>query len=325
MGNGKLPLIRFEDGPHAIPRRARLGDRRENGSPPVVVRAVVAREEQPPSLAGHHNTGMAGPGGILTAALHDGSLGDPLPSVERRGHVQASNIAIESRVDHQVAARGLHHAGGLNPVIVTVAGESGVDCHPYPFPCAAPGLNRLKYPPSRSVVPRVPHSKSAVLLEHPRPKRPKAVGLAGDSRGENLPLAHQFHRATLAFRPTRAFSGGAAGQALGGGDLQLKGRAFLPGVPLEADEQELMPATARKGGDLLMATGTVKWFSSERRYGFISQENGPDVFVHASALQGEGTSTLKETQKVAFAITHGPQGPEGLRPPPFGRRLVRHP
>ena len=41
-----------------------------------------------------------------------------------------------------------------------------------------------------------------------------------------------------------------------------------------------------------MAAGTVKWFSSERRYGFISQENGPDVFVPASALQGEGTSSL---------------------------------
>jgi CspA family cold shock protein len=37
-----------------------------------------------------------------------------------------------------------------------------------------------------------------------------------------------------------------------------------------------------------MATGTVKWFSSERRYGFISQENGPDVFAHASALHGRG-------------------------------------
>jgi CspA family cold shock protein len=105
----------------------------------------------------------------------------------------------------------------------------------------------------------------------------------------------------------------------------LKGRAFLPGVPLEADEQELMPATARKGGDLLMATGTVKWFSSERRYGFISQENGPDVFVHASALQGEGTSTLKETQKVAFAITHGRRGRKSSGHQRSARRLRRHP
>ena len=55
-------------------------------------------------------------------------------------------------------------------------------------------------------------------------------------------------------------------------------------MPLEADEQELMPATARKGGTCSWATGTVKWFSSERRDRFISQENGPDVFVHASAL-----------------------------------------
>src|SRR6266511_5460406 len=91
------PSSGVRTGPHAIPRRARRGDRRENGSPPVVVRAVVAREEQPPSLAGHHSTGMAGPAGILTAALHDGSLGDPPPSVLLPGHVQAHNIALAPR------------------------------------------------------------------------------------------------------------------------------------------------------------------------------------------------------------------------------------
>ncbi len=115
MGSRELLPSGFEDGSRAIPRRARLGDCREDGSPSVVLRAVVAGEEQPPSLAGHHETGMAGPGRILTAALHDGSLSNPLLSVERRGHVQASNIAIESRVDHQVAAGSLHHAGGIQP------------------------------------------------------------------------------------------------------------------------------------------------------------------------------------------------------------------
>jgi CspA family cold shock protein len=62
-----------------------------------------------------------------------------------------------------------------------------------------------------------------------------------------------------------------------------------------------------------MATGTVKWFSFERGYGFISQENGPDVFVHASALR-EGTSTLKETQKVGSPSRRGRRA---LRPPTF--------
>jgi hypothetical protein len=73
MGSRELLLSGFEDGPHAIPRRARLGDCREDGSPSVVLRAVAAGEEQQSSLAGHQETGMAGPGRILTAALHDGS------------------------------------------------------------------------------------------------------------------------------------------------------------------------------------------------------------------------------------------------------------
>ena len=57
-----------------------------------------------------------------------------------------------------------------------------------------------------------------------------------------------------------------------------------------------------------MATGTVKWFSSQKGYGFISQENGPDVIVHHSAIQGEGDKSLEENQKVEFDITEGPKG-----------------
>ena len=57
-----------------------------------------------------------------------------------------------------------------------------------------------------------------------------------------------------------------------------------------------------------MATGVVKWFSSEKGYGFISQEGGPDVFVHFSAIQGEGYRNLEEGQKVEFAIQKGPKG-----------------
>ena len=65
-----------------------------------------------------------------------------------------------------------------------------------------------------------------------------------------------------------------------------------------------------------MATGTVKWFSSQRGYGFISQENGPDVYVHASAVQSEG-ATLKENQKVEFEITQGPKGPQAVNVRPI--------
>ena len=59
-----------------------------------------------------------------------------------------------------------------------------------------------------------------------------------------------------------------------------------------------------------MATGTVKWFSPEKGYGFIQQENGPDVFVHFSAISGAGYRNLEENQKVEFEITEGQKGPQ---------------
>ena len=57
-----------------------------------------------------------------------------------------------------------------------------------------------------------------------------------------------------------------------------------------------------------MATGTVKWFNSQKGYGFISQESGDDVFVHFSAIQGKGFKTLEEGQSVSFEIEEGPRG-----------------
>ena len=57
-----------------------------------------------------------------------------------------------------------------------------------------------------------------------------------------------------------------------------------------------------------MATGTVKWFSSEKGYGFISQEGGPDVFVHFSGIEGGGYKNLEENQQVEFEVTQGPKG-----------------
>jgi CspA family cold shock protein len=57
-----------------------------------------------------------------------------------------------------------------------------------------------------------------------------------------------------------------------------------------------------------VATGTVKWFNPDKGYGFISREDGPDVFVHFSAIQGEGFRNLEENQKVEFDITQGPKG-----------------
>jgi CspA family cold shock protein len=55
-------------------------------------------------------------------------------------------------------------------------------------------------------------------------------------------------------------------------------------------------------------TGRVKWFNDSKGFGFISRENGPDVFVHHSAIQGEGFRTLAEDQEVEFEVTQGPKG-----------------
>jgi cold shock protein len=54
--------------------------------------------------------------------------------------------------------------------------------------------------------------------------------------------------------------------------------------------------------------GTVKWFNNSKGYGFLAQEGGADVFVHHSAIQGEGYHTLEEGQKVEFTIEKGPKG-----------------
>jgi len=57
-----------------------------------------------------------------------------------------------------------------------------------------------------------------------------------------------------------------------------------------------------------MVTGNVKWFDNAKGFGFISRENGNDVFVHHSAIQGEGYKSLEEGQSVQFEVTKGPKG-----------------
>ncbi|RLF26925.1 MAG: cold-shock protein [Thermoplasmata archaeon] len=57
-----------------------------------------------------------------------------------------------------------------------------------------------------------------------------------------------------------------------------------------------------------MATGTVKWFNPQKGYGFIRQDQGPDVFVHFSAIQGSGYRVLEEGQRVEFEVERTPKG-----------------
>ena len=57
-------------------------------------------------------------------------------------------------------------------------------------------------------------------------------------------------------------------------------------------------------------TGTVKWFNESKGFGFIAQEDGPDVFAHFSAISGSGFKTLAEGQRVEFTVTAGQKGPQ---------------
>lgn len=62
-----------------------------------------------------------------------------------------------------------------------------------------------------------------------------------------------------------------------------------------------------------MATGKVKWFNNQKGYGFITTDAGTDVFVHFSAIQGDGYKTLQEGQAVEFEIEKGPKGEQATK------------
>ncbi|MDX1764831.1 MAG: cold-shock protein [bacterium] len=59
-----------------------------------------------------------------------------------------------------------------------------------------------------------------------------------------------------------------------------------------------------------MAEGKVKWFNESKGYGFIEQEDGPDVFVHYSAIQSDGFKSLNDGDRVTFEVTEGAKGPQ---------------
>ncbi|MBF0507280.1 MAG: cold-shock protein [Dissulfurispiraceae bacterium] len=61
-----------------------------------------------------------------------------------------------------------------------------------------------------------------------------------------------------------------------------------------------------------MAQGTVKWFNESKGFGFITSEDGSDVFVHYSSIQGDGFKTLAEGDRVSFDVEKGPKGPKAI-------------
>jgi CspA family cold shock protein len=68
-----------------------------------------------------------------------------------------------------------------------------------------------------------------------------------------------------------------------------------------------------KRRNLMRLTGRVKWFNDSKGYGFIEQEGGRDIFVHYTAIQGEGFKSLAEGQKVEFEIIEGAKGPQATK------------
>lgn len=84
--------------------------------------------------------------------------------------------------------------------------------------------------------------------------------------------------------------------------------AELNGFILRRIEQILCQGALQE--EFLLNQGTVKWFNSEKGFGFIEVEGGDDVFVHFSAIQGDGYKTLEEGQRVTFDIVQGPKGPQ---------------
>jgi cold shock protein len=81
-----------------------------------------------------------------------------------------------------------------------------------------------------------------------------------------------------------------------------------PSVTCLAEALPSISAISIKGNKQHMETGTVKWFNDAKGYGFISRQNGEDVFVHFSAIQANGFRSLQEGQQVQFDVVKGPKG-----------------
>jgi cold shock protein len=77
---------------------------------------------------------------------------------------------------------------------------------------------------------------------------------------------------------------------------------------LAEGQRKLSAISTQRKQSTTMETGTVKWFNDAKGYGFISRQNGEDVFVHFSAIQSNGFRSLQEGQQVQFDVVKGPKG-----------------
>jgi cold shock protein len=91
------------------------------------------------------------------------------------------------------------------------------------------------------------------------------------------------------------------------GSLAVENRFRQPALPLLTGSDSSQQTIQIEKGTTV-ETGTVKWFNDAKGFGFISRENGEDVFVHFSAIQAGGFRSLQEGQRVQFDVTKGPKG-----------------
>jgi CspA family cold shock protein len=83
---------------------------------------------------------------------------------------------------------------------------------------------------------------------------------------------------------------------------------FFVFEPVQQMQPNRAQSVEQKEGEVEMAEGTVKWFNDAKGFGFISQDDGPDVFVHFSSIQGDGFKSLAEGERVTFDVENGPKG-----------------
>ena len=91
------------------------------------------------------------------------------------------------------------------------------------------------------------------------------------------------------------------------GDLRVEVLQVPSGKPAAANLTNCQNHT-NTGASSMKEQGTVKWFNAAKGYGFIQRESGEDVFVHFSAIQGDGYRTLEEGARVSFEVKNGPKG-----------------